>query len=68
MGIVNTTGFIGLLVTMMGSASALAQQTHSTEWLSTPLADLPTSGKIGFQGKHGGAPIWFRNIRIRELE
>ena len=36
-------------------------------WLSTPFADLPTRGKIGFQGKHAGAPIWFRNIRIKEL-
>lgn len=36
-------------------------------WLSKPLAELPTSGHIGFQGKHAGAPIWFRNIRIKEL-
>ena len=36
-------------------------------WLSTPVADLRTSGYIGFQGKHAGAPIWFRNIRIKEL-
>lgn len=37
-------------------------------WLSNPLADLPTYGHIGFQGKHAGAPIWFRNIRIKELD
>jgi hypothetical protein len=37
-------------------------------WLSTPFAELPTQGRIGFQGKHAGAPIWFRNIRIRELK
>jgi hypothetical protein len=37
-------------------------------WLSTPWAELPTTGRIGFQGKHGGAPIWFRNIRVREIE
>ncbi len=36
-------------------------------WLSTPFAELPTVGKIGFQGKHAGAPVWFRNIKIREL-
>jgi hypothetical protein len=36
-------------------------------WLSTPLADIPTYGRIGFQGKHGGVPIHFRNIRIKEL-
>lgn len=37
-------------------------------WLSTPLADLPTHGKIGFQGKHAGAPIWFRNMKIKEID
>ena len=37
-------------------------------WLSKPLAQLPTKGKIGFQGKHAGAPVWFRNIKIRELK
>ncbi len=36
-------------------------------WLSTPFAELPTRGHIGFQGKHAGAPIYFRNIRIKEL-
>ncbi len=36
-------------------------------WLSKPLAEQPTKGRIGFQGKHAGAPIWFRNIRIKEL-
>lgn len=36
-------------------------------WLSTPFAELPTKGKIGFQGKHAGAPIWFRNIKVKEL-
>ncbi|MFO7976252.1 MAG: DUF1080 domain-containing protein [Candidatus Hydrogenedentota bacterium] len=37
-------------------------------WLSKPKADLPTKGRIGFQGKHAGAPIWFRNIKIKELK
>jgi len=37
-------------------------------WLNKPFATLSTKGYIGFQGKHAGAPIWFRNIRIRELE
>ncbi len=36
-------------------------------WLSRPKAEIPTRGRIGFQGKHAGAPIWFRNIRIKEL-
>lgn len=38
------------------------------EWLSVPKADLPTYGHIGLQGKHGDAPIWFRNLRIMELD
>lgn len=37
------------------------------EWLSTPFAEMDTKGYIGFQGKHADAPIWFRNIKIREL-
>lgn len=36
-------------------------------WLSNPLAQLPLHGHIGFQGKHAGAPIYFRNIKIKEL-
>jgi len=36
-------------------------------WLSKPLSELPTKGHIGFQGKHAGAPIWFRNIKIKTL-
>ncbi|MCD6354906.1 MAG: DUF1080 domain-containing protein, partial [Prolixibacteraceae bacterium] len=36
-------------------------------WLPTPFAKLPTHGRIGFQGKHAGAPIWFRNIKVKEL-
>ncbi len=36
-------------------------------WLSTPLAELPTYGHIGLQGKHGDATVWFRNIRVKEL-
>lgn len=37
-------------------------------WLSKPLAELPTQGHIGFQGKHAGAPIYFRNIKIKKIE
>ena len=37
-------------------------------WLSKPFAALPLEGHIGFQGKHAGAPIWFRNVLIQELD
>lgn len=36
-------------------------------WLSKPAAELPLKGHIGLQGKHAGAPIYFRDIQIREL-
>ncbi|MEQ9443439.1 MAG: DUF1080 domain-containing protein [Cyclobacteriaceae bacterium] len=36
-------------------------------WLNKPLAELPTQGYIGLQGKHAGAPVWFRNVKIKEL-
>jgi hypothetical protein len=36
-------------------------------WLSTPLAELKRNGHVGFQGKHAGAPIEFRNLKIREF-
>jgi hypothetical protein len=34
-------------------------------WLSTPFAQLATNGRIGLQGKHAGAPIYFRNMKIK---
>ncbi len=37
-------------------------------WLSKPVAGLPTYGRIGLQGKHAGAPIFFRNMKIREID
>lgn len=36
-------------------------------WLFNPLSELPTHGQIGLQGKHAGAPIYFRNLKIKEL-
>jgi len=37
-------------------------------WLNKALSEHPTQGKIGLQGKHAGAPIWFRNVKIKELK
>ena len=42
--------------------------TDIPSWLNKPFAELPTQGQIGFQGKHAGAPIYFRNIKIMEIE
>lgn len=32
-----------------------------------PLAQMPTKGRIGLQGKHHGAPIYFRNVKIKTI-
>jgi hypothetical protein len=37
-------------------------------WLSKPKAELASHGHIGFQGKHAGAPIYFRNLKIKVLK
>ncbi|MBU4398042.1 MAG: DUF1080 domain-containing protein [Planctomycetes bacterium] len=38
------------------------------KWLGKPLAERPTKGHVGLQGKHAGAPIYFRNVKIKELD
>jgi len=62
----------GELVTEMDMSRWVSAKTNPDgseipSWLSKPVAELPLRGHIGFQGKHAGAPIWFRNIRIKEL-
>ncbi|MCY2993815.1 MAG: DUF1080 domain-containing protein [Planctomycetota bacterium] len=37
-------------------------------WLSKPFAELITKGHIGLQGKHAGAPIYFRNVKVKPIE
>lgn len=49
------------------SAKTNPDGTEIPAWLSNPLSGLILTGHIGFQGKHAGAPIYFRNIRIKEL-
>jgi len=49
------------------SATTNPDGTPIQPWLSKPMNDLPTKGGIGFQGKHGGARPYFRNLRIRSL-
>ncbi|MBQ2629270.1 MAG: DUF1080 domain-containing protein, partial [Kiritimatiellae bacterium] len=36
-------------------------------WLSRPWSGLATTGQIGLQGRHAGAGVRFRNVRIRPL-
>ncbi len=49
------------------SAKTNPDGTPIPSWLSNPMSTLGLHGYIGFQGKHAGAPIYFRNIRIKEL-
>ena len=49
------------------SAKTNPDGSKTPPWLSKAPATLPQKGKIGFQGKHGGAPIYLRNIEILEL-
>lgn len=50
------------------SATRNPDGTEIPSWLSTPFNQLPTYGFIGLQGKHAGAPIYFRNVKIKELK
>ncbi len=50
------------------SAKTNPDGTEIPEWLSKPVAGLPTHGRIGLQGKHAGAPIYFRNMKIRGID
>jgi hypothetical protein len=36
-------------------------------WLYNPMSTLGLHGYIGLQGKHAGAPIYFKNIMIKTL-
>ena len=33
-----------------------------------PLAEWETKGHIGLQGKHAGAPIFFRNLKVKAID
>ena len=54
-------------LTKFTSAKSNPDGSPVPEWLSKPPADLPLHGYIGLQGKHAGAPIYFRNIKIKAL-
>lgn len=37
-------------------------------WLNRPMAEMATKGRIGLQGKHGGAVVFFRNVKIKQID
>lgn len=60
----------GEKVTEMDMAKWTEQKTNPDgseipSWLSKPAATLPTKGFIGLQGKHAGAPIFYRNVKLK---
>jgi hypothetical protein len=52
-------------MTLWTSAKTNPDGSEIPAWLSKPLAEQPTRGRIGLQGKHAGAPIYFRNLKIK---
>ena len=54
-------------LTKFTTAKANPDGSPVPEWLSKAPASLPLHGYIGLQGKHAGAPIFFRNLRIKAL-
>ncbi len=54
-------------MTLWTSAKKNPDGSDIPSWLSKPLAEMATSGHVGLQGKHGGCPIYFRNMKIKTL-
>jgi hypothetical protein len=55
-------------LTRFTSATTNPDGTEVPSWLAKrPMSSLEPKGYIGLQGKHAGAPIYFRNVRVREL-
>lgn len=66
--ILNGERVTDLDMSLWTSAETNPDGSEIPSWLSRPLAELATKGRIGFQGKHAGAPIFFRNIKIKVLD
>jgi len=64
----NGEHIVSMDMSLWTSAQTNPDGTEIPSWLSKPLSSLPTKGKIGLQGKHAGAPIWFRNLRVKRLD
>jgi hypothetical protein len=49
------------------SATVNPDGSEIPSWLSTPFSQLPTKGFIGLQGKHAGAKVYYKNVKIKSL-
>jgi len=65
--VMNDAPIISMDMSQWTSAKTNPDGSEIPPWLSKPVAELPTHGRIGLQGKHAGAPIWFRNLKVKEL-
>jgi hypothetical protein len=65
--LVNEEVTVNTDLSLWTSAQKNPDGTDIPSWLSRPWAELPTKGRIGLQGKHGNAAIYFRNVKIKEL-
>jgi len=66
--VLNDERAVSMDMSLWTSAKTNPDGSEIPPWLSKPLSKQPTKGRIGLQGKHAGAPIWFRNIKIKELK
>jgi acetyl esterase/lipase len=64
----NGESVVSMDMSLWTSAKTNPDGSEIPSWLNKPLSKHPTHGRIGLQGKHAGAPIWFRNIKIKELK
>lgn len=66
--VLNGEQVVSMDMSQWTSAKKNPDGTEIPPWLSKPKAELPTKGRIGLQGKHAGAPIWFRNLKVKRLD
>lgn len=66
--VLNGEPVVSMDLTRWISANKNPDGSEIPAWLSKPKSELDTEGRIGLQGKHGDAPIWFRNMKLMEIE
>jgi hypothetical protein len=54
-------------LSLFTSAETNPDGSRVPSWLNKAPAELPTRGRIGLQGKHAGAPVYFRNLKIKAI-
>jgi len=65
--VLNGTPVISMDMSLWTSAKTNPDGSEIPSWLSTPFSELATKGLVGLQGKHAGAKVYFRNVKIKSL-